>query len=175
MIQYVAGFQLDPSLERVLLIQKRKPAWQAGKLNEIGGHIEPGETADQAMVREFAEETGLPYAADLHWARFGVLIGEDDSWKVFWYWAVHPLDIVQFREGPTEEQLFGANVSDVLRGGCPATAAAAATSVGEGSVTSEFTVNCIPNLRWLLPMAINCVLHEDRCSLFRVHERRFEL
>ena len=42
----------------VALIQKNRPDWQKGKLNGIGGHIEEGETPDQAMEREFYEETG---------------------------------------------------------------------------------------------------------------------
>lgn len=43
----------------VLLVLKNKPAWQAGKLNLIGGKLDPGETPIQAAVRELREETGL--------------------------------------------------------------------------------------------------------------------
>lgn len=57
MIEYVCGF-LFGDRGRVALIHKARPAWQQGKLNGIGGKIEPGETARQAMVREFREETG---------------------------------------------------------------------------------------------------------------------
>lgn len=56
MTEYVLGFYfLDPF---VLLIRKNRPDWQAGKLNGIGGHIEPGESPHDAMVREFREEAG---------------------------------------------------------------------------------------------------------------------
>lgn len=57
--RYVAGFLFSPDKAWVALVRKNKPAWQAGKLNGIGGKIEPGETPAQAMCREFREEAGL--------------------------------------------------------------------------------------------------------------------
>ena len=42
-----------------LLISKKRPTWQAGMLNGIGGKIEPGENPLQAMIRECKEECNL--------------------------------------------------------------------------------------------------------------------
>jgi 8-oxo-dGTP pyrophosphatase MutT (NUDIX family) len=60
---YSCGFAFDgdgtESTGRVLLIEKRRPTWQAGSLNGLGGHIEPGETPLEAMIREMQEEAGL--------------------------------------------------------------------------------------------------------------------
>lgn len=57
-VRYVVGFSFDKSREFVILIKKNRPEWQRGRLNGIGGKIEPGgETPEQAMVREWAEET----------------------------------------------------------------------------------------------------------------------
>lgn len=56
---HCVGFFFDRSRSRVWLIRKKRPEWQAGLLNGIGGKIEPGETAHAAMVREFEEEAGL--------------------------------------------------------------------------------------------------------------------
>jgi 8-oxo-dGTP diphosphatase len=56
---YSCGFLFSRDRKRVLLIRKRRPAWQAGKLNGLGGKIEAAETPLQAMVREFREEAGL--------------------------------------------------------------------------------------------------------------------
>lgn len=72
--EYVCGFMFDRDMERVVLIRKSKPQWQAGKLNGVGGKVEiketvkavPGltsgfhiyETPPEAMAREFLEETG---------------------------------------------------------------------------------------------------------------------
>lgn len=58
MQEFVVGFPLDDQ-GRVALIHKTHPAWQAGRLNGIGGHVDPGETPDQAMRREGREETGV--------------------------------------------------------------------------------------------------------------------
>lgn len=57
-MEYVAGFLFSPSMNSVVLIQKNKPEWQAGKLNGVGGKVEAGETPEQAMTREFEEEAG---------------------------------------------------------------------------------------------------------------------
>jgi len=58
MQNYVLGFAFDNE-RRVALIKKKRPEWQAGRWNGIGGSIELHETAYEAMIREFYEETGL--------------------------------------------------------------------------------------------------------------------
>ncbi len=57
--RYVLGFLFNATKDRAWLIIKKRPSWQAGRLNGIGGHIENGETPEAAMVREFREETGV--------------------------------------------------------------------------------------------------------------------
>jgi len=79
-IRYVVGFLFDGPAKYVALIRKQKPAWQAGKLNGIGGKIEPGETPLQAMEREFAEEAGV---ADLRWQATAVIQGGSFELHVF--------------------------------------------------------------------------------------------
>jgi 8-oxo-dGTP diphosphatase len=59
MREYVCSFLFSPDRTRVVLIRKNRPAWQAGKLNGVGGKIELGESPRQAARREFREETGL--------------------------------------------------------------------------------------------------------------------
>lgn len=58
MKHYVLGFAFD-QYGAVALINKKRPDWQAGKWNGIGGHQENGETQVQAQSREFHEETGM--------------------------------------------------------------------------------------------------------------------
>jgi 8-oxo-dGTP diphosphatase len=68
--KYCVGFLLDPTLSKVVLIRKQKPAWQQGLLNGVGGKIgdvNTKETALEAMNREFAEETGVQ---GLEWTQF---------------------------------------------------------------------------------------------------------
>lgn len=55
---YVLGFCFNAALNKVVLIRKNRPQWQAGKLNGVGGHVEPWELPLGAMVREFREESG---------------------------------------------------------------------------------------------------------------------
>src|SRR6187551_944090 len=57
---YACGFLFSPDRARVLLIRKRRPAWQAGKLNGVGGKIEPSDDSPlAALTREFREEAGI--------------------------------------------------------------------------------------------------------------------
>ena len=56
MTKYVLGFLFKA--DSVVLVAKQRPAWQKGKLNGVGGKVEAGESPEQAIVREFREETG---------------------------------------------------------------------------------------------------------------------
>lgn len=67
---YACGFLIDPETHRVALIRKNRPAWQAGRLNAVGGKVEPGETTLAAMRREFREETGVVV---LDWQRIATV------------------------------------------------------------------------------------------------------
>ena len=58
MKRYVVGFLFRNNGTEVALVRKLKPEWQRGRLNGIGGKIEPNEDSRAAMMREFAEETG---------------------------------------------------------------------------------------------------------------------
>lgn len=87
MIEYVAGFLFSPDRRRVALIEKQRPRWQRGLLNGIGGKIENGESAFQAMEREFGEETGviIPVSA---WDMIAQL--EAPDWRVYFFAAFSP-------------------------------------------------------------------------------------
>lgn len=89
MIRYVCGFAFTADMGAVALIEKARPAWQAGHLNGVGGHIEAGETDYEAMRREFGEETGQDIES---WKRFCVLTG--NGFEVsFFYAAVEQLAV----------------------------------------------------------------------------------
>ena len=77
-MDYVLGFLFDIAGESVVLIQKTKPAWQAGRFNAVGGKIEAGELPSQAMQREFKEEAGLDIGV---WEHTATLAGTD--WRVY--------------------------------------------------------------------------------------------
>jgi 8-oxo-dGTP diphosphatase len=76
MTNYVVGFMFSEDKQFVALIEKNRPAWQAGKLNGIGGKIEKDETPRAAMRREFQEETGVNTHED-DWTIVGRLEGPE--------------------------------------------------------------------------------------------------
>jgi 8-oxo-dGTP pyrophosphatase MutT (NUDIX family) len=60
MTQYVLCYaHLVRDRENMLVIERKKQDWQLGKLNLLGGRIEPGESADHAAVRELKEEANV--------------------------------------------------------------------------------------------------------------------
>lgn len=85
MKRYVAGFMFSRDKYLVLLIEKMTPAWQRGLLNGIGGKIEAGESPIEAMIREFAEETGVKTRAE-EWSEFVHYIRQD-VYEVHFYRA----------------------------------------------------------------------------------------
>jgi 8-oxo-dGTP diphosphatase len=80
MTAYVAGFLIDPDDATVVLVRKNRPEWQAGRLNGVGGHVEPGESGAEAMRREFREEAGLDIDT---WAHFATVEGPWGSVEFF--------------------------------------------------------------------------------------------
>ncbi len=127
MTKYVCGFAFEGP--NVALIRKKRPAWQEGLLNGIGGHVEPGETFLDAMVREFREETG--YDSDPRsWTPFAEW--KSDTAQVIFYKAYIPL------------------LEDVLH-----TMTDEKVEIIPIRMVTPF--NCIPNLAWLVPMATNII------------------
>lgn len=85
MKRYVLGFAFA-GLD-VVLIQKARPSWQAGRWNGIGGHIEEGEEPVAAMVREFQEETGVATLASV-WRPAGIM-GSSGVWSCLVFTMIH--------------------------------------------------------------------------------------
>lgn len=79
MRKYVVGFAFSENRETILLIEKKRPEWQKGLHNGIGGHIEDKEDSLAAMYRECKEETGLV----LGWIRKGVMEGMNNDGNKF--------------------------------------------------------------------------------------------
>ena len=102
-VDYVAGFAFDERESKVALILKTRPDWQKGRLNGIGGHIEPGETPLAAMHREFEEETG----GSALWQQFATLCGDGFAVHFFCGVTVDPL------ESLTDEQVVWVAVDDL--------------------------------------------------------------
>lgn len=66
----------------MLFRNKKKDDLNEGKWIGVGGHLEKGETKEQALVREIKEETGL----DLHSSIFrGELVFKNDDYEEIMY------------------------------------------------------------------------------------------
>ncbi|HTJ78523.1 MAG TPA: NUDIX domain-containing protein [Rariglobus sp.] len=121
-MNYVAGFLFKNNDQLVALIEKKRPAWQAGRLNGIGGKIEAGESAPMAMRREFMEEAGVHI---YEWRLFAVLNFSGGS--VYFFMARGDFPLLS-------------NTDEIVSWYPVETIAALPT---------------IPNLRWLIPLAID--------------------
>lgn len=149
--EWVVGFQFDDDARQVVLVRKNRPEWQAGRLNGVGGKVEPsditavaterrgslldGDSADvvtavlrHAMVREFEEETGAPTKPD-DWHHFADLVWEEGIVHFLRSFSTLNLERVHT---VTDEAIETWDVPAI-------------GYVGDGSIT--------PNLRWLVPLA----------------------
>lgn len=135
---YVVGFYVSPLTDEVLLIRKRRPRWQAGLLNGIGGKVEPGETADEAMAREFKEEAGLKV---LDWQLMVNMTFPVAS--ISFYRALTVSGHLRRAITKTDERIEVHNITELLWPGA----------------------QIVPNLRWLLPLASYTADRYDPFSL----------
>jgi len=112
---YVLGFAFSANKKEIVLIEKQKPDWQKGKLNGIGGKIEPNEVPYLAMVREFEEETGVKTnIAD--WDLFGEMVFQTDIMggeaKIYLFRMFN--DIIDDCVTKEEEEVLRVNTDTVL-------------------------------------------------------------
>jgi 8-oxo-dGTP diphosphatase len=126
--RYVAGFLIAPDDDRVLLIRKTHPEWQAGKLNGIGGKIDPGESPLEAMVREFKEEAGLVITG---WQHF-LTLNANPNGRVYFFRCFAPFGVLCKAKTQTDEWVGHWSIGDA---------------------TLPYRFDMIPNLRWILPLA----------------------
>lgn len=94
MKKFVLTFLFDPTLTKVVMIQKNKPDWMQGLLNAVGGHVEEGETEAAAAEREFVEETGLHISRHF-WKPFLTLQRADDRILTCFWWVSHQITKVK--------------------------------------------------------------------------------
>lgn len=83
---YVLALLLTPDRGHVVLARKTRPAWQAGRVNALGGKLLPGETPAAAARREVREEAGVDIA---DWEE--VLVWDDPVYRMHVMRAEHEL------------------------------------------------------------------------------------
>lgn len=148
-VKYVLGFMFSENTlnRRVALIKKTKPAWQAGRLNGIGGKVEKNEWPDTAMVREFFEETGYQ-TKEHNWTQFALM--SNSQFIVYCYVAYGDLDLLQTT---TEEKVT-------------------TTFVDEVAIPNLHPL--LSNLRWLIPMALDCNKFEPVEIIYHEEDKYIE-
>lgn len=126
MKNYVTGLMFSQDRKRLVLIAKLNPDWQRGLLNGVGGKIEAGEEAVDAMCRECAEETGV-LTVPAQWMQFAV-IRHRDQYNVHFFVL---FDDAALTARTLEKELVGVYDVDALPS------------------------NLLPNLRWLIPLGLD--------------------
>ena len=107
-MNYCLGFLTNPEATHVLLMEKRRPAWQAGRLNGIGGKLEGDETGVEAMERECLEETGLAVS---DWTAMGSIAFEGGT--VFVFRGMADLSLAR---STTDEQVRVVKLDEAIEG-----------------------------------------------------------
>lgn len=158
--EFTVGFLINREHDLVALVRKKKPAWQYGLLNGIGGKVEEHETPAACMVREFLEEAVNPHFACqtvINWERFASIQGdyaarcrgEEGVFRVHFYRAFTSYTVLRMN--------LRSNTSEPIE------------VVSIRSVTAK---NAIPNLPWLLRMALDIDL--DAAEGFEIKEHYLE-
>lgn len=127
LIVYSIGFLFDEKIKRIVLIKKNKPLWQKGLWNGIGGKMEPNESPEDCMVREFEEETGVLIE---DWDHFALLY-RDNDFELFCFRAFS--NKLWKCRSVTAEKLVILDIKHL----------------------HYFYHRMIPNLEWIMPLALD--------------------
>ena len=89
----------DPSGQKILMCRRRKEPYK-GMYNLVGGHIDPGESSEDAAYRELFEETGIARKniSLTHYADY-----EYHTWQIRLEWYVGQLKENQAVSGEENE------------------------------------------------------------------------
>lgn len=149
---YTLGILLFDDMSKVLLIKKNKPAWQAGKFNFPGGSVEPNESPVNCVAREFVEEAGIGIMKK-EWIYIGSIrnvgILKDVS------------STVTESKGAYVVEIFTAKYNYAVHGEAWSVTSEEISWHSVNSLPKE----CISNLHWLVPFAINFHLQGNADNL----------
>lgn len=117
-MNYVLGFLFTHDKRFVALIEKTKPEDQAGLLNGVGGKMDqgPDESPNEAMIREFREETGYG-SINFEWDQYLMFNWSGGGIHVFRAYlpeGVQPLDYPMTKQPDEEETPSWFYVEDIL-------------------------------------------------------------
>ena len=93
---YVLALLFSADRSHVVLMHKTRPAWQAGRVNALGGKLLPDESPADAARREVREEAGVDVA---EWEEF--LVWDDPVYRMH---AVRAFDAAAMDAHTAEDQ-----------------------------------------------------------------------
>ena len=76
-LEYVLALLFTTDAREVVLVRKTRPAWQAGRVNALGGKVHRGEGILEAARREVCEEAGVDVG---RWEEF--LVWHDAEYRL---------------------------------------------------------------------------------------------
>lgn len=154
---YVLGLLFNSNLDKIILLQKahgKGPRHLWGKLNALGGKVEPGELPIDAIRREVYEEAGLEIN---DWIQFATLSDKDQTFKIYCFYHYSD-EIYKFQqkeiEKPAIYRLYSEDYNEI------------------GPILYEYyrKYPYLPNLDWLLSMALNRIRNLDSARHFDIVE-----
>jgi 8-oxo-dGTP diphosphatase len=123
--KYVVGFYYVTHPNTVLLIRKKRPDWQKGLLNGVGGHVENDESDVAAMRREFEEEAGIDV---IGWRAF-LEIKREPGFHITFFYFKGDRDEMNHIHARTDEKL-------------------------EWHAMTRLPDDIVPNLAWIIPLSL---------------------
>ena len=95
-LDYVLALLFTADAREVVLVRKTRPAWQAGRVNALGGKMHYDEAVSDAARREVREEAGIDVGG---WEEF--LVWHDPEYRLR---AVRAFDDAARRARTAEDQ-----------------------------------------------------------------------
>jgi 8-oxo-dGTP diphosphatase len=80
----VVGIIVNPAGKVLLLLRSKRQKFYPGKWGFVGGHLEPGEEPDKAIIREINEELAV-HARIVEKGKEYQVKDHDDTWNVYPY------------------------------------------------------------------------------------------
>ncbi|HZO17987.1 MAG TPA: NUDIX domain-containing protein [Gemmatimonadaceae bacterium] len=102
-LEYVLALLFTADGREVVLVRKTRPAWQAGRVNALGGKLDAGEGLVDAARREVREEAGVDVEG---WEEF--LVWRDPEYRLRAVRAFN--DIARQARTAEDQEVFLANV-----------------------------------------------------------------
>jgi 8-oxo-dGTP diphosphatase len=100
---YVLALLFTADAREVVLVRKTRPAWQAGRVNALGGKLARGESLFDAARREVREEAGIDVE---RWEQF--LVWYDAEYRLQ---AVRAFDdVARLARSAEDQEVFLADV-----------------------------------------------------------------